>query len=130
MTRTASERAEMGAAYLDTAVPGWHDRIDLGRLDMAAGRSAPGGHAPACVLCQLSSPDGSGHHWYDNGLDEVGVGRWANDDEIVYGFLATGEDAGDDAGDEFAAEYALLTAAWTAEITRRREAADPRTDAA
>lgn len=33
----AEARVAKGAAHLDTACPGWHDRIDIGRLDLASG---------------------------------------------------------------------------------------------
>ena len=43
------ERVKTGAAVLDRIVPGWHDRVDLGKLKMSNGQ--------LCMLGQLFGHD-------------------------------------------------------------------------
>jgi len=54
----AASAAERGAAWLDEHIPGWLERIDLGRLDMAS--------LYDCVLAQAGGDDwGAVYRTYD-----------------------------------------------------------------
>ena len=123
----AMEAAARGAALLDERVPGWHDQIDLDRLDLSLGyQYRRGGSASsACILCQLNAngfgrsvQDAETHVTgsYSFGLNEL----FPNADlisfelAIQHGFTTTGREL---------ASWEDLDKAWTQLITERREAA-------
>jgi hypothetical protein len=60
----ANEAAERGAAWLDEHIPGWLERVDLGRLDMAS--------LVDCVLAQAGGDDwGSVYRAHDLTVEET-----------------------------------------------------------
>jgi hypothetical protein len=98
---TIAERVARGAALLDEREPGWWQRIDLSKLDLAS--------TCRCVLGQLNTDrDGPYPRWSDI-LDRFGV-QLRN--EFSHGFNVGGE------GTE--AKFANLTAAWRELIEERR----------
>lgn len=106
---TVTERVERGAALLDEKRPGWWQRIDLGRLDLAENCD--------CILGQL---DGD----YSPSTNGLGL---TNPEAAGHGFNATGAplpaDAWDVLSERVDAEYDALTTAWRDLITMRREQA-------
>jgi nucleoside 2-deoxyribosyltransferase len=89
-------RAAAGARFLDERRPGWAGRIDMDRLALIDDCD--------CILGQL---DGT----YDRGLAELGL---TLRDESLLGFISDNISAW---------SWDQLDAAWTAEIGKRREAA-------
>ena len=107
----ARRRAARGAAYLDDADPGWHERLDPDHLTLADGT--------CCVLGQL------------HGDFRLGLGRSsilhlssaprASLSPVDLGFLCV-----QGVSDAWQAhDYGLLDRAWREEIARRRPAAMP-----
>lgn len=91
MTRQqADEAAARGAAFLDEVAPGWRERIDVERLDIASSCS--------CVLGQLW--EGS-YHPFTCAVDDLGI----VDSVRHLGFEVPGEEVGE-------AAYSVLTQAW------------------
>jgi hypothetical protein len=88
--------AAAGARFLDERRPGWAGRIDLDRLALI--------DECDCILGQL---DGT----YDRGLAALGL---TLSEEVLLGFLP---------GFDSEWSWDQLDAAWTAEISKRREAA-------
>jgi hypothetical protein len=88
-----------GVAFLDEKVPGWLDRIDIGRLDLRTGMY--------CVLGQLHDGDA------DGGAHALGLGRSAISTEAVaHGF--------DDGGACVAPPTRPLTEEWKAALRKLR----------
>lgn len=88
---------ERGAALLDERLPGWEDKIDLERLDLASTCN--------CVLGQLHRKRGRpGHRNYYAGLNELGITTPSR-----YGFSVWS-----------GGRFESLTEAWRRLITRRR----------
>ncbi|MEV4271960.1 hypothetical protein [Micromonospora aurantiaca (nom. illeg.)] len=95
-TGALRERVELGMAWLDARHPGWHDLIDLDRLDVASPCN--------CLLGQtLGAWD----------LHTVGM----DVDQLA----ACGLDAAS-SHDDMGEEYAALTRLWRAAIEQRRAA--------
>ena len=91
---TITERVERGAALLDEKMPGWWQRVDLGRLDIESGCN--------CVIGQLGSyPETS-----------EGFGLLSSLDDFTHGF---------DGGEPD--DYRALTKAWRDLILARYVAA-------
>lgn len=102
MDDTIEARVTRGAQLLDERLPGWVDRIDLDRLNLASSCN--------CILGQKFGD-------YLDGIDALF--NCQNTDAINHGFDAF-EDEGADAE---AAEYEALTAEWRRVILARREQA-------
>jgi hypothetical protein len=102
-------RAAAGAALLDQRRPGWHSQVDGDRLDLEDWR--------ADVLGQLYGSFGAGVHKLTGGRSEAEVDAWT----VGHGFDLDDTDLGRSAGSR--AAYQALTAAWRAELARRREGA-------
>lgn len=112
MTATVAGRVAAGAAFLDEREPGWWQRIDLDRLEMAS--------ECRCVLGQLSTDVAP---WWPDVVREFGLRRAAatfSDDPRLcdweLGFnvsLARGKQEQD-------RECAELGAEWKRVITARR----------
>lgn len=99
------DRVEAGVRLLDERIPGWEDRIDLDRLELAS--------ACRCVLGQLHLDQVS-----DPNLAYV-QGKWSlylGDDEAIAG----GFNISDPNGEPGDLEFDLLTAAWRNRIEARR----------
>jgi hypothetical protein len=112
---TIDERVAAGMALLDREVPGWVDRIDLDRLDMAAaGYSLSPGKECGCILAQIDAteqPAGIGDYFDGRDRLALGVDYWELSDwSIDHGFNASGE------------SYRDLTEAWRRVILARRAA--------
>lgn len=90
---------ERGVAVLDAKVPGWWERIDVDRLDMAVG--------DACVLGQLF-PDGDEESYF-LGLRTLGIPGQA----IGHGFNTNDTS-------EWGWDYAYLTQLWREAIEGKR----------
>lgn len=101
---TIAERVAAGAAFLDEHEPGWDQRIDLGRLDIAAGCS--------CILGQLHGDYGVGLS--DSGVIDVDVPGYHLPEE-AYGFVWIGIDSE-------ITEIRDLTAEWKRLIAARQAA--------
>lgn len=107
--KSARERVQRGASYLDSVNPHWYRSVDPVTLELSDGSH--------CVLGQM-------HGDYRLGLGRshllnMGSSPRASLSPVAYGFQAT--DTGDD--DITAHDYDLLTAAW-AEAVRMRHATD------
>lgn len=85
-------RVAAGAAFLDERMPGWAERIDLGRLDLDDECN--------CVIGQLTGD-------YINGVAQFGLRL---SEEVSLGFMPGQADG-----------WHLLDAAWADEIKKRRE---------
>jgi hypothetical protein len=91
---------ERGAALLDERLPGWYEKIDLDKLDLASCEN--------CVLGQLHGRkyERLRHRRYYRGLDRLGIlDRKAGD----FGFTVRGS-----------GRFENLTAEWRRVIKRRR----------
>jgi hypothetical protein len=93
VTASIAERVAAGAALLDERVPGWHDAIDVDRLDIDS--------PTQCVLGQLYGDYLAG----EDALSEL-ADSWSS--AVSYGFVERDVD-----GDE-------LTDAWRALIEQRQ----------
>lgn len=93
----AKDAAAKGAALLDQEHPGWHEKIDVSRLDMR--------DCGECVLGQL-------YGVYGTGLDalerKTGLPVW--EERVEYGFTTGGPHR----------SSGILGAAWMSEINFRR----------
>jgi len=103
---TIAERVARGADWLDGNSPGWQERIDLGRLDLA--------NACLCVLGQVFAEAaeadeyaGDSYYWAQ---DELGV------DPLFLGFDLTTSEVSVEA-------WQAIDAEWRALIADRRVAA-------
>ncbi|MEW2442810.1 hypothetical protein [Micromonospora marina] len=96
-TRSLAERVELGIAWLDARLPGWHEAIDLDRLNVE--------HPCDCLL---------GQTYGDWDLHTLGID--------IDRLAALGFDAAS-SHDDMADEYAALTEVWRTAIERRRAAA-------
>lgn len=108
-------RVAQGMALLDEKMPGWAERIDLERLDIASGTH--------CVAAQLSGEDN-----YYRGFHLLGItGR----DRFEHGFMAesTCECCNDGLtlplGYNQDTAYATLTRLWREAIEQRQKASAP-----
>ena len=99
-------RVAAGAALLDQRRPGWHQQVDLGRLDLEDWRTD--------VLGQLYGTFGVGVHKLTPGLSEAEVDAWT----VAHGFDVDDTDLGLSAGPR--AAYQTLTDAWRDELGRRQ----------
>jgi hypothetical protein len=97
----ARRRARAGASVLDGKDPGWAERIDRGRLNMASLHN--------CIIGQLSGADEGGDRAYDAYVERLGLSLHG---QVDHGFLLLAEDH-----DPLA--YELLCLAWDAEIDQR-----------
>lgn len=97
-----AERVKRGAALLDEKRPGWWQRIDLGRLDVASDCDCVGGQLPG---------------GYGKVADDLFGPGVTFSLEVSHGFEADGDFEGGDAG-----EFAALTEAWRSLILARRAA--------
>lgn len=110
MTTTAHSdirtRAAAGARVMDDVFPGWHDKIDLDRLDMS--------RTDACVLGQV---DAGYWHAVDAVKDHPSADAHDVDgnDAFAFGFNLSMEE-------DKPVRWLRLDHAWTDEIERRREA--------
>lgn len=112
----AAERVAKGAELLDQLRPGWHEKIDVSKLDI--------GSSALCVISQLHR-DQFGVYAWSGGIQEItqmvsGVPspNWVEDCLPLaweHGFLGDGPDYMEDSQ--------RLTVAWLGEIQRRREQA-------
>ena len=93
-TRALRERVELGMTWLDARHPGWHDLIDLDRLDVSSPCN--------CLLGQTIG-----------GFD-LHAARLDIDQAAALGFDASSSH------DDMADEYAALTEVWRTVIERRR----------
>lgn len=101
----ARERVAKGAAHLDVVRPGWFNRIDLGRLDLA--------RPCACIVGQL---EGS----YFRGLDQVRVK--VGDEESDLGFNVINCFDRRDHQTEVRQNFKTLQEAWVEVIVARKAA--------
>lgn len=118
MPEPITERVAQGAALLDEKLPGWHERIDVGRLDL--------GDTCDCILGQefASHPDvdvdndWSGTSPFDIGVRELFAAPW-------YASAGQAEAHGFDAIGKLGrmAEVDALTAEWRRVILARRSEA-------
>jgi hypothetical protein len=96
---TIAERVARGAGWLDATAPGWPERIDLGRLDLAS--------PCLCVLGQVFEEAAKADE-YDDGYD------WAKNDlgadAVFLGFDLTMAEASEKAWQEIDAEWRALIA--------------------
>ena len=95
-TRAIRQRVELGMAWLDARHPGWHDLIDLDRLDVASPCN--------CLLGQTLG----GFDLHVAGLDM--------DQAAALGFDASSSHDG------IGEEYGALTEVWRTAIRERRAA--------
>lgn len=114
MTMEILPSVQRGAALLDQAMPGWHDRIDTDRLDLR--------FTDRCVLGQLYG--GEYRSFQDGATTLSGVTDmvrrldWAGE----HGFwLLPGEEDDDRVDPELT--YQVLTSDWRQVIDERRKAA-------
>ena len=105
---TIEARVSRGAALLDEKLPGWVERIDLAKLDLAS--------PCRCILGQtwdgIPDPESTPFAAHANELDLY------DEDENDYGFNAGGVDWFEDQP-----EYDALTAEWKRVILARRDGA-------
>jgi hypothetical protein len=107
-TDTIPQRVARGAALLDEKLPGWHERIDLDRLDLASSCD--------CVLGQ----EFADHSDAKADVDPYAVGL---DKLDLWGFEAAEdgfESYSEHDDDEADADHAALTAEWKRVILARR----------
>lgn len=100
----AALRVARGADMLDSRIPGWAERIDVERLDLADGR--------VCILGQLCANDAFGCCGWCNGIDDLFADDGRDDDGNTptdYGLETSGEHV----------TYRDLTVAWTREVMAR-----------
>jgi hypothetical protein len=100
-TERIRENAARGAQFFDALRPGWHDQIDLGRLNL---------HNPFnCIFGQLYGS-------YDRGITVTSMETVEEREAHGVTFAAHGGLTG------YPDRYATLREAWVAEITQRRSA--------
>ena len=99
----AEQRVARGAAHLDVVRPGWHDRIDVGTLELSS--------CIRCVVGQL----GNGYDFIDRRM-ELGM-----DDGRSFGIdLQRGKNFDYVADDERVEAWRFLQDAWIAAIADRK----------
>ena len=109
MNADVATRVARGMAVLDRELPGWWQRINLDRLDMAgATYFPPRPTSCGCILAQVNAlPDRDGNYFDQRdalaGEDEADIAGWAED----HGFNG---------------QYEELEQAWRRAITTRRAA--------
>ncbi len=97
----ARRRARAGATLLDDKDPGWAERVERRRLDIASLHD--------CVVGQLSGAAEGGDRAYDAYVERLGLSLHG---QVDHGFPLLAEDH-----DPLA--YELLRLAWDAEVARR-----------
>lgn len=102
MAKTAAERAEAGAKFLDEKQPGWAAIIDLNSLNV--------GNDWECPACQVMDIN------YDNACKSLGLDPFGAR-AIALGFYPGISQ--DPSNPEWDAEAALLTEAWKLQIEKR-----------
>jgi hypothetical protein len=112
---TIADLIAAGMAVLDQRAPGWLDRIDLERLDMAYGVHEPSPGSCGCVLAQVDAQTRQGGvgHYADARMRLIG------DDDVTtefdwaidHGFTSDGD-----------VDFEELTEAWRRAILARRAA--------
>jgi hypothetical protein len=112
---TIADLIAAGMAVLDQRAPGWLDRIDLERLDMAFGVHEPSPGSCGCVLAQVDAQtkqSGVGHY-IDARIRLIGDDADANGFEwaVDHGFNSDGD-----------VDFEELTEAWRQVILARRAA--------
>lgn len=105
-TESIEARVARGVALLDEKLPGWIERIDLDKLDLASGCN--------CILGQTWSKGDDDGRFTAFELQADALGLYG-EDENDYGFNAGGEDYFEDRP-----EYDALTAEWRRVILARR----------
>lgn len=98
----ARARVARGAAHLDTIDPTWHERIDVGTLDLSK--------SCRCICGQLAE----GERWDGSEIVRAFFRVKGTDDSYNVGILANGS-----------TEYSLLQDAWVEAIADRRLKAQP-----
>lgn len=105
-------RVSAGAELLDREHPGWHDKIDLSMLNLAADVS--------CIIGQLYGSYGRVYQFFNTSWTMQGL----NDKAALHGFVWATIDEFPQTGDYYPQSqrvYSLLTELWTKEIETRRE---------
>jgi hypothetical protein len=102
-----AERVARGAQLLDQQVPGWAERIDLGRLDLADLRWCPLGQTYA-----THPGDGDAYH---RGLDHLGL---RSGDQCIAAGVYLVDTSGDELPNDDPA-WAELDELWIDEIRKR-----------
>lgn len=109
MTRPSiTARVDRGVALFDRALPGWDDRIDLDRLDVASPCRCPLGQEFADAVREGSDETG-----FDIGADALFGPDARADDLAEYGLEQYSDEPGDGG-------YVALTAQWRRVIEARR----------
>ena len=108
---TIAELIAAGMAVLDQRAPGWLDRVDLDRLDMASGIHEPAPGLCGCVLAQVDAltKQGGVGRYLDARMrlvadDDVNGFEWA----VAHGFNSDGD-----------VDFEALTEAWRGAILAR-----------
>ena len=119
-----------GVAFLNKKVPGWHEEIDLDRLDMNSGsfdKSIAPEHLGGCgcIMAQVHAHIARGIGNYPTGFYLVSIG---NEEEVLaseYGFSVPDWGYEDERSDERSkvALYKQLTELWKTVILNLRSAA-------
>ncbi|HZE34072.1 MAG TPA: hypothetical protein VE198_21895 [Actinoallomurus sp.] len=102
---TIEARVARGAALLDEKLPGWDQRIDLGRLNLQSECN--------CILGQEFADRSTSP--YMAAVFELGLGNWSASE---HGFDLLGEE--ESRITERESTYAALTAEWRTVILARR----------